>query len=133
MKGHVYTPRHNFGRGTVSPDYCYQAVHDSGRGVGFHQCGRKWKVEDASGNRWCSQHDPKAVEEKEAEGRKAYEARREADLARDRRIASAAKRLKIHASCYSNHKGQSVDYVVIALADFEQLAARATGGRNEQK
>lgn len=122
MKGHVYTPRHTGGK--ISPNYCYQAVHDTGRGVGFHQCGRRWKVEDESGNRWCSQHDPKTVARKDAEARNAYEAERAADLARDERIANAARKLKIHASCYSDYKGRAANYVVISLADFERLAER---------
>jgi hypothetical protein len=48
----------------VNPDRCRASVHESGRGVGFHQCGRKPTVtREVNGKEYgfCKQHDPQAV------------------------------------------------------------------------
>jgi hypothetical protein len=105
------------------PARCAEAVHDAGRGVGFHQCGRKWKVTDANGDRWCAQHDPQVVADKRTlrEQQRQQKGQREADWRR--RMNVAAGRLGIGAQLHwqpFTHEYQ--DEVVISLADFEKLA-----------
>ena len=59
----VWKPRYTSGAFAerVHPDYCRWSVHDTGRGVGFHQCGNKAKIE-VRGLKFCGRHA------KEAEG-----------------------------------------------------------------
>lgn len=62
---------------TASTDRCREAVHEGGRGVGFHQCGRKPAVTrevDGKEYGFCKQHDPVVVKAKDAARRERWDA-----------------------------------------------------------
>jgi hypothetical protein len=61
------------------PGYCREIVHDSGRGVGFHQCGHK-----ATRGGWCGVHHPDAVAARDARTLARWNAKDAADLRRQR-------------------------------------------------
>jgi len=110
---------------SFNPDRCAEAVHDTGRGVGFHQCSRKWKVKDAEGNRWCAQHDPAIVAEKRDAQEKARQDKNQREAEWRLRTSVAAARLGLTAQLHwQPFAHEYVDAVVISLTDFEQLAER---------
>lgn len=55
VKDNVYRPNRTITSAPLSPKYCAQSVHETGRGVGFHQCDRKAVVQ-LGGYGWCTQH-----------------------------------------------------------------------------
>lgn len=73
----VYRPHGAFDQ-SFSASQCAASVHDSGRGVGFHQCQRKGTLEH-DGHKWCKQHFPPNVEKKHAEWEAKYRAERAAE------------------------------------------------------
>lgn len=84
-KGATWEPR---------PGFCRHAVHEGGRGVGFHQCFKRAKVTrtvDHGGKvieaEYCAVHDPVAVKAKADKWRADYEAKRERESARYREMA----------------------------------------------
>lgn len=62
------------------PKYCCAAVHDGGRSVGFHQCGRKPKHWYGSLG-YCNQHDPNAVLERREKNEAEYRLKMDAYVA----------------------------------------------------
>lgn len=80
----------------VDPTRCKASVHDEGRGVGFHQCSRKPKIDG-----WCTHHEPenerrrmaKVQEKQEARSAQSIYARHTRALARIAELeAEVAKR-----------------------------------------
>lgn len=57
---------------------CHQQVHEAGRAGLSYQCRHKWIVE-REGHRWCRQHDPKAIDAKNAALEQKYKAKNAAD------------------------------------------------------
>ena len=64
---HIYTG--GAFEGKADPSYCPASVHETGRGVGFHQCARKgnvkfaFKVEGKTYN-FCATHFPPNIDKK---------------------------------------------------------------------
>ncbi len=77
---HRYSPHSKY-NAAVDPLRCAQAVHDSGRGCGFHQCRNKRKVGD-----WCATHDPNAIKARRDKSERKYRA--DLDRARAVRIVT---------------------------------------------
>ena len=57
---HEYKPHGRY-EASIDTSRCRASVHDSGRGVGFHQCGRR----PAKDKRLCRQHSPEAQAERD--------------------------------------------------------------------
>lgn len=75
MKTFVYRQHSHLG-GAVDLDRCRASVHAGGRLVSFHQCLRKGAVEreiDGETYKFCRQHDPNAVAERERARREKWE------------------------------------------------------------
>lgn len=73
-EAHVFFGRGYEGHVEPSPKYCCRSVHESGRGVNFHQCHFKPKtyrlVRSSKGVKkygFCSLHDPETVLKKKKE------------------------------------------------------------------
>jgi len=79
----VYKKRDRY-EAEFDPDYCAASVSGQG-GWHWHQCTRKWKVEKR-GHRWCSQHDPDKVEERQYKTSAKYQAKLDARMAPYRKI-----------------------------------------------
>jgi len=82
----IYTPlkwQESLGY-SVSLDRCRASVHEGGRGVGFHQCGRKPTVTrevDGQEYGFCKQHDPVEVAKRNAASRAKWQTEYEAQKA----------------------------------------------------
>jgi len=53
---YLYKPHNSF-ESSVNMTRCRVAVHEDGRGIGFHQCNHRAKV-TRDGIGYCSMHDP---------------------------------------------------------------------------
>ncbi len=63
----VFTPQY---LQPVRKDQCRADVHDEGRSVGFHQCGRTKNLLEYGGMRFCKHHHPPSIKAREAKARK---------------------------------------------------------------
>ena len=88
---HLYTP-FGYMPNPIEPDKCRAAVHNAGRGGGFHQCSRNPKVQrKMEGEKvgFCQQHDPEVVAARDKARRDEYAA-----LGRARESHYARKELR---------------------------------------
>lgn len=63
-------------QGSVNNDRCPAAVHEQGRGVGFHQCSRN-RGKHPEG--WCSTHDPENEKKRKERSYQLYKQKLEDD------------------------------------------------------